>query len=289
MGENIKDFKSWNRLNEGASFLGFIGNLFTGAEPTSTEPSKETEDKKGEPEKEKASRPSGEKVSKLAFKDPGKKIPAENVSELELAMDRHGITNIHSRKAILAVVSKEGPELQPERDYSNTSNERIREVFGERVKDLSDSQLTSLKNNPTKFWDRVYGVDDPTGKGKKYGNTNPGDGELYRGRGFNQITFKSNYKKLQEVYNKIGKLGKSVNIVENPTILDTDAEVAAEFAILYFINRFESKNKDLNGYSDLRSAVEDYVHANSGWGSNIHAGVKGKGLEKALEYAQSIA
>ena len=85
------------------------------------------------------------------FKKFDKKIPAENVLALEAAMERHGITNDFARKAILGVISKESSNLTPEGDYSNTSNSRIREVYGARVADLSDSQLTALKEEPTKF------------------------------------------------------------------------------------------------------------------------------------------
>ena len=313
MGQNIRDFKSWQRLNEDTSFLGWIGDLatsaFTGkavdpapssvtsiAEPgsaTATVIDKaasalgiKTDDKAGDKEKSAAD----STKSSTKFKKFDKKIPAENVSALEAAMERHGITNDFARKAILGVISKESSNLTPEGDYSNTSNSRIREVYGARVEDLSDSQLTALKENPTKFWDRVYGVDDPTGRGVKYGNTQPGDGARYRGRGFNQLTFKSNYKKLQEVFDKMGKLnaGTEINIVEEPELLE-DPKIAAEFAILYFINSFKGKGKDLNGYTNLESAVTDYVQANAGWGTDIRSGHTARGFARALDYASSIA
>jgi predicted chitinase len=313
MGQNIRDFKSWQRLNEDTSFLGWIGDLatsaFTGkavdpapssvtsiAEPgsaTATVIDKaasalgiKTDAKAGDKEKAKADSAN----TSTKFKKFDKKIPAENVSALEAAMERHGITNDFARKAILGVISKESSNLTPEGDYSNTSNSRIREVYGVRVEDLSDSELTALKENPTKFWDRVYGVDDPTGRGVKYGNTQPGDGARYRGRGFNQLTFKSNYKKLQEVFDKMGKLnaGTEINIVEEPELLE-DPSIAAEFAILYFINSFKGKGKDLNGYTNLESAVTDYVQANAGWGTDIRSGHTARGFERALDYASSIA
>ena len=313
MGQNIRDFKSWQRLNEDTSFLGWIGDLatsaFTGkavdpapssvtsiAEPgsaTATVIDKaasalgiETDAKAGDKEKSAAD----STKSSTKFKKFDKKIPAENVSALEAAMERHGITNDFARKAILGVISKESSNLTPEGDYSNTSNSRIREVYGVRVEDLSDSELTALKENPTKFWDRVYGVDDPTGRGVKYGNTQPGDGARYRGRGFNQLTFKSNYIKLQEVFDKMGKLnaGTEINIVDEPELL-ADPKIAAEFAILYFINSFKGKGKDLNGYTNLESAVTDYVQANAGWGTDIRAGHNSSGFARALDYASTIA
>ena len=311
MGQNIRDFKSWQRLNEDTSFLGWIGDLatsaFTGkavdpapssvtsiAEPgsaTATVIDKaasalgiKTDAKAGDKEKADSANTS------TKFKKFDKKIPAENVSALEAAMERHGITNDFARKAILGVISKESSNLSPELDHSITPNSRIREVYGVRVEDLSDSELTALKEEPTKFWDRVYGVDDPTGRGVKYGNTQPGDGARYRGRGFNQLTFKSNYIKLQEVFDKMGKLnaGTEINIVDEPELL-ADPKIAAEFAILYFINSFKGKGKDLNSYNNLESAVTDYVQANAGWGTDIRAGHNSSGFARALDYASTIA
>jgi len=314
MGKNIKDFNSWQKLNE-ETFLNWASQLFTGGE---AEPKDEPVSKEDEPdnkEKNNTLKKITGAVTSLAgtvasavgltddktkssetsdktksFKKTGDKIPVEYVASIEAAMARHGITNEYSRKAILGVISKESPDLRPEVDYSKTSNERIRQVFGSRVAELSDSQLDALKADSTKFWDRVYGPDDPTGSGAKYGNTAPGDGEKYRGRGFNGITFKSNYKNLQKIYDEIGKLKSSdlIDIIEDPEQLE-DPDIAAEFAILYFIDRFKSKGKDLNDYSELDSAVKDYVQANSGWGSDITTGVKARGFAKALEYAEDIA
>ena len=157
------------------------------------------------------------------------------------------------------------------------------------MKDLSDEELTELKSNDVKFWDRVYGPDDPTGMSQKLGNTSKGDGAKYVGRGFNGITFKSNYRNLQKIYNEIGKLKTSdnIDIVANPEQLE-DPEIAAEFAILYYIDTFKRVDKKLNAYNDLESAVTDYVRATAGWGSDITSGVKAQGFNRALAYAQSL-
>lgn len=302
MGKHIKGYKQWTGISESTSWGSWIASLVTGDRVEAPELDAETsaalskikdiagavKDKIVGGTDEKPNDPSTRKPS--TFKNFGNKISAENVSALEDAMNRHNITNEFARKAILGVVSKESPDLRPEVDYSRTSNSRIREVFGSRVAELSDSQLDALKANPTKFWDRVYGPDDPTGKGAKYGNTEPGDGEKYRGRGFNGITFKSNYRNLQKVYNEIGKLKTkdSIDIVSNPEQLE-DPDIAAEFAVLYYIDSFKRTGRDVNGYSNLESAVTDYVRATAGWGSDITRGVKAQGFAKALDYAQSIA
>jgi predicted chitinase len=304
MGKNIKDFKSWNTVSEAGTWGEWMQSLVTGAKAEAPELGADT--KSAIASVKDLAGKAADKISDIfgidnkddkdakikpgkSFKSTDGKIPEEYVAALEAAMDRHGITNDFSRKAILGVVSKESPNLKPEVDYSGTSNSRIREVFGSRVSELSDSQLNALKSNPTAFWDRVYGPTDPTGKGAKYGNSEPGDGEKYRGRGFNGITFKSNYRNLQKIYNEIGKLKTSdnIDIVANPEQLE-DPEIAAEFAILYYIDTFKRVDKKLNAYNDLESAVTDYVRATAGWGSDITSGVKAQGFNRALAYAQSL-
>jgi predicted chitinase len=200
----------------------------------------------------------------------------KNIQVLIDSMKAHGITNPITQIAILGVVGKESGFIpKNETSYSNTPNAKIRKIFGKRVSGLSDSELDSLKKDESKFWDRVYGPDDPTGKSQEYGNTSLGDGKKYLGRGFNGITFKKTYEKYQKLLETYGKLKKSVDIVSNPDQLN-DIEVAAEVAVLYFLEASKSpemKQKygvnDLNAFKDQKTAIKALAHANAGWGKNI--------------------
>ena len=207
-------------------------------------------------------------------------FPAENMKAIEKAMDEHGITNEYARKAILGVVSKESPNLASEISYSTTSPGRIREVFPSKFKDKSDEEINDIKKDDSMFWDIVYGG--------KYGNTEPGDGSKYRGRGFNGITFKSNYENLQRIYDREGSRIGNIDIVKNPELLEKP-EVAAEFLVLFFLDSFKRKGKDPNSYDDLDSAVTDYVQANAGWGTSLGGAVTSSGLQKAMAFAQSLS
>lgn len=218
----------------------------------------------------------------------------ENVKALIEAMKKHNITNPLTQIAILGVIGKEtGYIPQNEIGYGTTPNDRIRGIFGSRVKDLSDAELNTLKSNDVKFFDRVYGPDDPTGRGKKYGNTQPGDGYKYRGRGFNGITFKTGYQSMQKLLDKIGKLDKKVDIVSNPDSLN-DVDVAAEVAVLYFLDRANSpimKQKygtgDINGFKDQDTAIKAMANANAGWGSNVETDFLGA-VEKSRQQASQF-
>ena len=163
-------------------------------------------------------------------------------------MDKAGITNKHTQAAILDTVSKESAFYpQSETSYKNTSNSRIKEIFGSRVPSDDDS-LTNLKQNDVAFFDAVYGG--------RYGNSS-NEGYKFRGRGFNQLTFKGNYS---SIGSRIG-----VDLVSNPDLANR-IDVAAKILIDYFKREFTKKGIDINGFSDSRTALKRVFEANRGFG-----------------------
>lgn len=182
-----------------------------------------------------------------------------NVSYLLDNMQNAGITNPYLQAAILGVVGKESKFLpKDERCYNNTSNERIRAVFGAKVGGYSSSELTTLKKDCEAFFNVVYGG--------RYGNMG-NDGYKYRGRGFNQLTFRGSYKSIGD---KIGQ-----NLVANPELVN-DPYVASQVMIAFLKGRFAQTqyvkryidNGIANDAPDLESAIEVAAHANAGWGKS---------------------
>jgi putative chitinase len=172
-----------------------------------------------------------------------------------------GVTNKYVIAAILAIVSKEsGFVPRSEASYSGTSGSRIKKIFGS-FKKYSDSEVDVIKKNPVKFFDIIYGG--------KYGNDS-NEGYKYRGRGFNQITFKGNY----ETYaNETG-----LNLVNDPDLLNT-VDAAAKCVIAYFkrnVKKAPSDIKsrynftDINSFKNLDDAVGAIYHANAGWGKSYN-------------------
>ena len=218
---------------------------------------------------------------------------AKNVQALMDAMKRHGITNPYTQKAILGCVGKESGFIpQDETSYRNTSNDRIRKIFGKRIT-VSDAELDTIKKDDVRFYDMVYGKEATKYFGWDTGNTAPGDGHKYRGRGFNGITFKSIYQKYQDILNKDGKLGKSVDIVNNPDQLN-EIDVAAEAAVLFFINGAKSDTmqrkygtKDINTFADQNTALKGIVNINAGLGNDVTSTYLG-GLQKATDIANQF-
>ena len=146
--------------------------------------------------------------------------------------------------AVMGVVGGESNfKTLKEASYKNTSNSRIRAIFPSRLGSMSDSQLNSLKSNYNDFFNAVYGG--------MYGNTSPGDGSKYVGRGFNGITFKSNYQAL--------KNGTGTDFITNPELLEQPKH-AAEALAYYFRNE-----KNINNFE---TAFKEAYRRNAGYGNS---------------------
>ena len=156
-----------------------------------------------------------------------------------------GITNEYAQKAILGNVGKESDfEAKYETGYANTSNDRIREVFGSRVAGLSDEQLNQIKKDDSKFFETVYGYQ--TAKGQELGNKEPGDGFKYRGRGLIQLTGKDNYKRIGK---EIG-----VDLVSNPDLVN-DPKLAPKIVAVFVKNKLGNKVNSFKSQSEANEAV----------------------------------
>lgn len=144
-----------------------------------------------------------------------------------------------SAAAIMGVVGGESAFLTlKETSYRNTDNERIRNIFPSRLGNASDSYLNQLKQSDYDFFNAVYGG--------LYGNA-ANEGYKYVGRGFNGITFKSNY---QNAKNKTGiDFVNSPELMENPTY-------AAKALASYFDN--------MKNYDDLELAFQKAYVNNAG-------------------------
>ena len=117
-------------------------------------------------------------------------------------------------------------------------------IWGRSIRRLSFPGCTTeerkaMLNRPTgnneKWWFQVHArarcyalfrqVRPGYQKGKELGNTEPGDGARYKGRGFIQITGRSNYE-------KAGK-ALGIDLVNHPEKAE-DPEVAAKVAAWYW-------------------------------------------------------
>jgi putative chitinase len=184
-----------------------------------------------------------------------------NISLLIDAMKEKGITDPLTQIGILSVIMKESNFIpKGEVSYAGTPNSRIRGLFGSRVKNLSDSQLNDLKSDPRKFFNLVYST--------TVGNQGGDDGWTFRGRGFNQLTGRKNYR-------KYGQLA-GINLESDPELLNRN-DVAAKVAI-----QFLTKGKtNFPKFNSKEEAATYFADINSGGGVSSHRG-------KAVESSKSF-
>ncbi len=111
--------------------------------------------------------------------------------------------------------------------YNLQTPQRKAAFLGQLGAETSGLQNVSEKANP---WSGKNFINYETGKkGKELGNTQPGDGEKYRGRGPFQLTGRNFYTNLSKA---IG-----VDTVNNPDLVAEDPKISAESAAWYWKNK----------------------------------------------------
>ena len=143
-----------------------------------------------------------------------------NKKAILAAIKDSGFDDTAASNMLAQIEGESGFKMQSETSYAGTSNARIRAVMPDRVNHLNDAQLTALKADPEAFFNEVYGM-----KNNGLGNTEAGDGYKYRGRGFIQLTGRSNYQKIGDI---IGE-----DLIGNPELMN-DPGIAAKASAAYF-------------------------------------------------------
>jgi putative chitinase len=167
-----------------------------------------------------------------------------------------GITNPIFQSALCSIVSKESDFVpKGEGSYATTSAKRIRSIFGSRFKSYTDAQIDVIKKDQKQFFSIVYG--------DRYGNGLPPteDGWKFRGRGFNQLTFRGNYKKIGS------NIGLDLNT--NPELME-GLDIASKALVQFYIDNFSSMKSSVfsqygvtkgNNSVDTMNSVKDIATA----------------------------
>lgn len=116
----------------------------------------------------------------------------EAAASAQPVLDRHGITQSKLRLAhFLAQVLHESGALTLQVENMNYSAPRLSVVWPSRFLPKGPLDPAAFANNPEKLGNQVYGG--------RMGNTRPGDGFLYRGRGLLQLTGRDSYREATRI------------------------------------------------------------------------------------------
>ena len=159
---------------------------------------------------------------------------------LKAAMDS-GITSRKELANFMGQMQVESGNFQHLEENLHYSPERLLEVFLNRngMKTL-DQARSIVAAGPESIGNAVYGGE----WGRKRGNTEPGDGYEYRGRGFIQLTGRTNYREAGERLN--------MDLVNHPDDA-AKPEIAARAAIDFWKARVVSQGHQ----EDIRQATHD--------------------------------
>jgi putative chitinase len=148
-----------------------------------------------------------------------------------------GITSMKAISNILATIKAETNFKIRSEDLTYRSAESIQKVFGKK-RIPSVEFAGQFVNNPEALANEVYKSTD--------GNSAPGDGWKYRGRGWIQHTGKNQYQKIKEF--------TGIDVVSNPDLLN-DPVVATKALAWFFLKYKNKKPEQLENMSEVNKAV----------------------------------
>ncbi|MNM09007.1 hypothetical protein D3C81_190870 [compost metagenome] len=156
--------------------------------------------------------------------DNGVTVPKQLAEQLIIReMLKQGFTDPRQIAEMLALTNYEsGGYSKTTENMKYSSPEQLVKLFKEVTNMEQARQLIAA--GPVAIANTVYGG----GKGASIGNTEPGDGYKFRGRGFVQLTGRANYRKIGE------QLG--LDLESNPQLASTDPNVMAAVAVNFFKN-----------------------------------------------------
>ena len=154
------------------------------------------------------------------------------ISAIKAACAKYGITTPIAIASLLGIAGGECRWKLVEEGFKYSAD-RLLQVFPSVFKGdkaLAQQYAGNPNNSLPEF---LYG--STTSKGKGLGNTQPGDGGKYIGRGYIQLTGRSNYAKYGTM---VGK-----DLLADPTLLN-DSTIAAEVAVKYMLDRCKVAQSD---------------------------------------------
>jgi predicted chitinase len=174
--------------------------------------------------------------------------PAEAQAGVIAHLKNSGITDPRAIANILAMIQGEtGFRQRSEDSLAGTATSEIRNrIFknNKGIAGLSDAQIDEMKKGDSSALYNIAYDDKYRGARNKLGNTEPGEGFKYRGRGFHQLTGKSNYAAASRA------LFGDDRLVKNPDLMN-DPKVAGMAAAWYYASSSHARGRDLTNFKDV--------------------------------------
>lgn len=153
------------------------------------------------------------------------------------ALKEAGINSPKAHANVLATVKAESNFKVQSENLNYSSADRIKSIFGPRRIPSTEFAQQFVKN-PEALANHVYKTTD--------GNSEPGDGFKYRGRGFIQHTGKNQYAAISKA--------TGVDLLSNPDALNSP-EVAAKAIPWFFLGYKRMKPEDMDNMGKVNKAV----------------------------------
>lgn len=189
-------------------------------------------------------------------KDINASSSQEGIAAIKAACAKYGLTTPIAIASLLGIAGGECRWKLVEEGFKYSAD-RLLQVFPSVFKGDKELAAKYAGNPNNSLPEFLYGYN--TTKGKGVGNTQPGDGGKYIGRGYIQLTGRGNYARYGTM---IGQ-----DLLGNPELLNTPS-IAAEVAVKYMLDRCKADQND-PGY------VEKAIHAVGFCTPDIYAKKKG--------------
>ncbi len=164
--------------------------------------------------------------------------------------EQHGVTTPLRMAHFLAQALHETGGFTILRESMSYSAARLVEIFGvnRHSAAVTESEAARLVGDPEAIAERVYGLGNPR-KARELGNTQPGDGFLYRGNGVLQTTGRGNHRRMG--------LACGVDLEGNPELA-----TAPEHALKPALSEWTENN--LNAFADKNDIRTITLRINGG-------------------------
>lgn len=178
------------------------------------------------------------------------------IKALLAACDAAGLTSKEAKCAVLAIAGGESNWIPQNEGYSYSA-EALQSIFKSTFGGKPDlaAKYARWSGSRESFFDFVYA---PENNGRQLGNTQPGDGGKFYGRGFIQITGRTNYVRYARL--------TSADILNNPDSLNSDLSVSAKVTAAYVKDR-TSKSVSLTDNPGYFYAVKKGIGNDAGNGA----------------------